>query len=60
MRPVESISSSKIRRKKIMIDVAGVGGLLLIGVGCWLLHPASAFIVVGALLIAVGLWGTVR
>lgn len=38
-------------------DGVAVVGLVLFGVGCWLLSPAAALMVVGGLLLAAAVWG---
>jgi hypothetical protein len=43
-----------------MRDVLSVAGLILIGVGCWLVYPPAGLIVVGALLLAAGIGGHLR
>ena len=40
-----------------MRDALAVVGLVCVAVGCWLLHPAASFIVVGSVLVVVGIAG---
>ena len=39
-------------------DVMGIMGLLLLGTGLWMVSPALALSVVGALLVIAGLFGS--
>lgn len=43
-----------------MKDAAAVGGLSLIAIGAWLINPAAAFLVVGALILIAALVGYYR
>lgn len=43
-----------------MRDALAVAGLVCVAVGCWLLHPAASFIVVGSVLMAAGIVGHMR
>lgn len=42
----------------VMTDIAGVGGVGLVGYGLWLVHPAALFIVGGLALVCVSVWWT--
>lgn len=41
-------------------DVAAVSGLVLIGVGGWLLSPAVGCLLCGVVLLAGAVWGHIR
>lgn len=38
-------------------DLAAAAGLTLLGVGFWLIYPPAAFIVPGALMVAIAVFG---
>lgn len=40
------------KANEIIVDVAGLSGLAAVGYGVWQMHPASAFVTVGILLLA--------
>lgn len=41
-------------------DCGFLAGLVLIGVGCWMIHPALMCVVVGGNLVGLSVWGTLR
>lgn len=43
-----------------MRDALAIVGLVLIGVGCWLIHPPTSLIVVGFVLLVAGVGGHLR
>ncbi len=47
-------------RKSLYCNTAAIGGLLILGAGAWLWYPPAALFVVGGLLFALGVWGTLR
>lgn len=43
-----------------MKDACALTGLTLVGVGCYLIHPAAALIVVGSLMLTAAICGHLR
>ncbi len=49
-----------LNRKSLYCNTAAIGGLFILGVGVWLWYPPAALFVVGGLVCALGVWGTLR
>ena len=47
---------SNYRLRDLWRDVLAFGGIGLVGSGLWLIHPAAALSVIGALMIYLGVW----
>ena len=46
------------RLRGLLLDAMAVAGLGLVGAGIWQIYPPAAEVVVGLVLLAGGIWGT--